>query len=170
MKKRTLFVVLFLSALLALLPLSGCENAKGDYFAPFAGGYVAEIRGTFRGIAFAAELKAGQPAPEGGRAATLTFYAPETLAGTVVARAADGALSLSVGGLTVTTDAAEGYRALIDIFPASGEVTEVKVIENGLTRVSGEGFSVDFRPDGSPAAAENTAAAVVVVRFSGENC
>ena len=167
--KRITLAVLLAAALLAPLPFSGCESAKGDYFAPFAQGYVAEIRGIFRGIAFEAELTVAAPAPEGGRPATLTFYAPESLAGTVVSRAADGALSLSAGGLTVATEAAEGYRPLLEIFPDTGEVTEVKVTEDGNTRVSGAGFSLDLRPDGSPTAAENSAASVVVVRFSGEN-
>ena len=167
--KKIALAVLLAALLFCLLPLCGCESAKGNYFAPFAKGYTAEIRGTFRGIAFEAELTCEAPAPEGGRAATLTFYAPESLAGTVVSRAADGTLSLSSGGLTVATEAAEGYRPLLEIFPATGEVTGVAVTENGNTRVSGAGFSVDFRPDGSPAAAENSAASVVVVRFSGEN-
>ena len=165
--KKIALAVLLAALLFCLLPLCGCESAKGNYFAPFAKGYTAEIRGIFRGIAFEAELTVAAPAPEGGRPATLTFYAPASLSGTVVSRAADGALSLSAGGLTVATGAAEGYRPLLEIFPDAGEVTEVKVTEDGNTRVSGTGFSLDLRPDGSPAAAENSAASVVVVRFRG---
>ena len=155
--------ILLLCAALFCLSLVGCAPEKGDYFAPFRGQFAAQIAGEWQSLSFEAYLAASAPDERGAREMTLTFYAPSTLAGTVLTQDAAGALTLSVDGLTLplTPAAAQGYGALFTLFPTEGEVQSI-TRENGNTRLDGTGFSLLFAPDGTPLAAENAAARVAV--------
>ena len=155
--------VYLLLLLCLVLIFTACTGEKTDYFAPVSGAFCAELHGTYHGMEIAAVLEVQAPDEAGVREATLRFSEPQTLAGMCVTRAQTGEVSLSVGDICVPTQN-HGFDALLDIFPASGEVTEV-VLENGLTRVNGTGFSLFFNKEGTPAAAENAAASVTVTRF-----
>ncbi len=153
----------FLLFACCLLILCGCTRAQSDYFAPVSGAFCAEIEGSYHGMAFSARLEVQPPDESGVREAALTFLEPQTLASVCVTRTGTGEVTLSAGGVSVPTPQG-GFDALLDLFPASGEVIEV-VLENGLTRVNGTGFSLFLTKDGIPAAAQNAAASVTVTRF-----
>ncbi len=149
-----------------LLILGGCAPKKGDYFAPFRGGFAARLIGEWQSVGFEAQLAASAPDESGARVMTLTFYAPSTLSGTVLTRDAAGVLSLAVDGLSLplSPTAAAGYGALFDLFPTTGEIHTVTQ-ENGNTRLDGAGFSLLFASDGTPLAAENAVARAQVKEF-----
>lgn len=153
-----------LAALLLCALLCSCAPQRGDYFAPFAGEFEAELAGEVCAMPFCALLAVGVDDGSGTRPATLTFYAPEALCGTVLSRATDGTLTVTAGGVTVTPAAAEGFQALLSLLPDTGEVTEV-TLEDGRTRVTGAGFVLFFDEDGSPVRAENALAWAQVLRF-----
>ncbi len=155
-------IALLLALILILATLNGCGEA-GDFFAPFRGGFCAELDGTWRGIDFAARAEM-QPPKEGEALAegTITFYAPDALAGTVLRRDTTGALTLTVG--TLTCKAPDAYGALFDLFVTQGEVTEVS-LAGDITTVTGEGFSLSLDACGTPTALSNAAAEVRVLSF-----
>ncbi len=155
--------ILLLCALLSLLSLASCAPEKGDYFAPFRGQFEATLVGEWQSMSFEAHLTATAPDERGAREMTLIFYAPKSLAGTVLAQDAAGSLTVSVDGLSLplSATAAQGYGSLFALFPIEGEVREITQ-ENGNTRLDGMGFSLLFAPDGTPLAAENAAARVEV--------
>ncbi len=157
---------ILLLCVLLLLAFFGCAPEKGDYFAPFQGEFTARIAGEWQSVAFEAELSAPAPDGQGARVMTLTFYAPGTFSGTVLTRDASGALCLTVDGLSLalTEAAATAYGALLDLFPATGEIHTVTQ-ENGNTRLAGQGFSLLLSPDGTPLAAENDRVCVRVESF-----
>lgn len=159
--------VLLLCALLFLLSLASCAPEKGDYFAPFRGQFEATLAGEWQSMPFEAHLSASAPDERGARVMTLTFYAPKSLAGTVLARDATGALTLSLEGLSLPLSpaAASGYGALLALFPTEGEVREI-TRENGNTRLNGTVFSLLFAADGTPLAAENAVARVEVKEWA----
>ena len=147
-----LFCVLLAACLL------GCEGQKGDYFAPFRGCFSAEVTGRWQGEEFSARFcreKSGT---------TVTFYAPRDLCDTVIFKDTEGNIFLSVGELSLPLqgERADAYGALLSLFPEEGEVQSVRA-ENGVTHVTGEGFSFALSADGLPLSAQN---AVVSVRVS----
>ena len=145
-----------------LLLFFGCTPEKGDFFAPFQEGFEATLAGEWQSMAFEAHLAATVPDERGAREMTLTFYAPSSLSGTVLKKDSQGALTLSVGELSLPlSSAAASYGALFELFPTAGEVQRITQ-ENGNTRLDGAGFSLLFAPDGTPLAAENATARVEV--------
>ena len=160
--------ICLLCAALCLL-LVGCAPQSGDYLAPFRGGFSAELAGEWRSIAFEGRVEASAPDGDGARVMTLTFYAPQSLCGTVLTREKAGGLVFSLDGVSVplTNDAAAGYAALFALFPTAGEIRSVSR-ENGNTRLDGAGFSLLLAPDGTPLAAENAAARVEMRAFVAE--
>lgn len=156
---------LMLALALCALCAFGCGAQQGDYLAPLSGAFCAELAGSFRGVAFSALLECAAPNAQGARAATLIFYAPAELKGTVVSQNEAGECAISAGGVTLVCKAAEGYLPLLTLFPAAPTVSEV-TLEGELTCVRGEGFAVFFYPDGTPAKVENAAVCADVVRFS----
>ena len=162
------FCAWVLCAAIFCLPLVGCALQKGDYFAPFRGQFKADVSGEWQSIAFEGKLEAAAPDESGARVMTLTFYAPASLCGTVLARDAAGTLTLSAGELSLPLDehAAQGYGALFALFPIAGEVQSV-TRENGNIRLNGMGFSLSFAADGTPLAAENATARVEITAFEG---
>ena len=158
MKRRLLILGLLLA-----LSLCACTKQNADYFAPFREGFVAQIEGEFHGISFAAQLACEEPREDGGREATLTFYAPESLSDTVLFCDADGALFLRVGG--VTQPAPREYAALLSLFPSHAVATGVTREGEG-TRVVGDGFSLSFLADGTPVRATCGEVSVRVLSFS----
>jgi hypothetical protein len=146
-----LFCVLLAACLL------GCEGQKGDYFAPFRGYFSAEITGTWQGEEFSARFCREQVGT------TVTFYAPRDLCDTVLFKDTEGNIFLSVGDLSlpVKAERAGAYEELLSIFPEKGEVKSVRA-ENGITHVTGEGFSFALSPDGLPLSAQNAVASVRV--------
>ena len=162
---RPLILLLTVTLLLAL---GGCTPENGDYFAPLQGDFSARIKGEWQALAFEAELSASAPDGQGERVMTLTFYAPSSLSGTVLKKEASGALTLTSEDITLplTAQAARGYGALFALFPTTGTVRDV-TREGENTRLTGEGFSLLFAPDGTPLAAENDTASVRIERFEG---
>ncbi len=150
---------LLLALALTLLPLAGCADT-GDWFAPFRGSFCAEIDGDWQGMAIRARVTVTER--DAGRGATVTFYAPSSLAGTVLSRDASGALTLSVGELCRPAPAAFG--TLFALFPTEGEVHEVS-LEGDVTTVTGEGFSFSLDEGGVPLTLSASDATVRVVSF-----
>ena len=150
--------------LVCLLLFSGCAGRR-DFLERFAAGYCAQLEGTLYDTPFSAEVsyRPGEPYPY-----TLSFYAPETLSGTVLRRAQDGTLTLSSGELElpVPEEASAGFSSLLNLLPVSGRSVRVERTKEGYTRVAGEGFSLLFRSDGTPISAENGAASAKIISFS----
>ena len=157
---------LLLCAALLLLFLGGCAVQKGDYFAPFRGQFEATLRGEWQSVGFEARFAADAPDESGARVMTLTFYAPSSLSGTVLAQDKTGVLTLTQGevSLPLADTAAQGYGVLFSLFPLAGEVSEITK-ENGNIRLDGSGFSLLFAPDGTPLAAENATARVEILAW-----
>lgn len=154
-----------------LLLLGACSCRRNeDFFDVFRGGFRAELSGSFESLAFSGTLLAdpacfddnGKPLPFAG---TFTFYAPESLAGTVLTRTADGALSATCGSLTVPLGEDSGFAALFAVFPVSGDVSDVKLSDDGSTKVTGNGFSLSFLSTGEPISAASSTLTVHVIKF-----
>ena len=156
MKRYVPLVFLLFCALLC-----ACAPKWQTYLAPFDAAFETNIEGEYRGVTFAAKLTC-EAACDGVRPATLTFYAPSSLCGTVLSRDNAGALALSVGDVTLT--APTNYAALLDVFsvPRAGTIAR----EGTRTRVSGEGYSLLFAEDGTPLSVTNGDVNVRVLSFS----
>ena len=166
MKTSPVMALSALSLVLCLaLACGGCGEVREDFFAPFRTPFTAQIEGTAHGVAFCATLQAEAVGENGARAQTLIFYAPDSLADTVLARDGDGLLHLSVGGVTLEGVAAQTLAPLLDLFPTAGEVQSVTLTDQGYTRVQGDGFLLDFLPDGTPYRVQSAIAEVTVVSF-----
>ena len=153
-----------LFALCLCLLLFSCCVRQQDVFAPFRGGYVAEVTGELYGMAFSADIEMAASSGTGMRAATVTFYAPDVLSGTTVRRTADGEITVSSGGLTLS-DAGGIGASLFSLFPVSGEITESTLTAEGYTRLVGENFVLTLLPSGVPYAIETESVSVTVVRW-----
>ena len=158
MKKLCLLFCILLSVAFS----SGC-TPHTDYLAPLRGDFEAEVSGEVNGVAFSA-LCLRETASE-GVTVTVTFYAPATLADTVAKKAPDGAISLSVGELTISSPS-EGLSPLFDLFLPTGEVTDAVIDENGHTQVQCNGFTLTLLPDGTPYLLQTPAATATVIRFT----
>lgn len=161
MMKRILSVF----ALLALVVFSGCAAPNSDFFDAFRCGYVAEVEGTLYGMSFSAKIEMGEQGENVCAPATITFYAPEEISGTVIARAADGAITLTCGGAS-TGDMGGVGAALFSLFPTSGSVRKTETTEEGRTRLTLEGAELEFLSDGTPYAVKTEDVAATVVRWS----
>lgn len=157
--KRPCFL---LSVLILGVLLTGC-TPHTDHLAPLRGDFVAEIAGEMNGVSFSA-LCTAKTDENGEKTTTLTFYAPTELCDTVIKRAHDGAISLSVGEVTVA-GVPDGMAPLFALFAPTGEVTEVALTDEGHTKVTGDGFAITFLPDGTPYLLENGTARATVVKF-----
>ncbi len=151
---------LWLPLLLCLL-LCACAPRQQRYLAPFDGAFETNIEGEYKGVAFSAKLVC-EAAGEGARAATFTFYAPDSLSGTVLSRDSTGALTLTVGGVTLT--APDGYADLLDLFSLSHAGTVTR--EGAQTRVTGNGYSLLFAEDGTPLSVTHGEVTARVLSFS----
>ena len=152
--------------LLCMLLLCACATPKGEWFAPFAGCYETELCGSVNGVDFSAGLSMQSPSPDGTRAATLTFYAPKELAGVTLSRDAAGTIALSSGTWTLDNAPIGALAALLDVFPRDGgAVRNVEVTDSGRTRVTGDGFAVEFLADGTPAAIQTPTLSATIVSF-----
>lgn len=137
------YIALLLLLICALL--CACSPKGKNYLAPFDGAFETNIEGEYHGVSFCATLSC--EAETGGvRAATLTFYAPASMKGTVLSRDAEGLLTLSVGDVTLAAPAQ--YAALLDVFSLPRAETALR--EGAQTRVSGDGYSLLFAEDGTP--------------------
>ncbi len=149
--------------LLLLLPLAaGCAPQKGDWLAPFSGGFSAEIDGSFHALPFAASVTLEPPESGGVAPGTLLFYAPASLAGTVLRRDGAGNLSLTVGELTRPAPAALG--ALFEVFGADRAVESVGT-QGGVTTVTGEGFTLTLDSAGTPLSLSTPAIEIRILSF-----
>ncbi len=157
--------ICLLGVLFCLL-LGGCAPREGDYFAPFAVAFAADVQGSWNNVEFGAQVCATPLDAAGAREMTVTFYAPSGLCGTVLTSRADGSLSLCAGeiSLPLSAYAAEGYAALLALFPTAGEVQTLSR-EGENTRVAGAGFSLLFSPDGVPLELSAGAAHVRVIAW-----
>ena len=161
--KQTKIAVLCVAVLVLWGSLCGCA-AEADYFAPFRGGFAAEVTGEMNGQPFSALLEAAPLPEEGERAVTVTFYAPEGLSGTVGGRRADGSLFLIAGRVTLGAEAA-GLVPLLDLFPVTDAVESVTLTEAGHTRITASGTTVDLLPDGTPHALQTPTVTATVIRW-----
>lgn len=152
----------FFAVLLAVTVILGCTPRERDFFDVFRAGYTAEVEGTLLGVAFSAGISAeaeGAITP-----VTVTFYAPETLSGTVLSRASDGAVTLYCNGIS-TGDLGGFGAALFSLFPTSGEVQRTMLGEEQHTVIVGDGFELEFLSDGTPYRAKNADASVTVISW-----
>lgn len=163
MGKRVLHFIMFCAAL--ALMLCACAPRQTDYYALFRGEYTAEVEGSHNGVPFAAVIKAEKQPEAGVRPVTVTFYAPDGLKGAILRRAEEGAVSLSVGGVTLQNPVGEGFLALLELFPTAGEVSEVRLDEAGHTRVQTAGHTLTFLPDGTPYSLTTPITEVRVISF-----
>ena len=154
-----------LSGILFLcLLLSSCAGAGRAPALP-QGAFRAELCGTQGELSFSALYE--RSAPIGDQktpAVTLTFYAPQSLCGTVLHRDGAGAVTLSTGGVTHPT-AAKGLLDLLDLFPTEGEIGSVTLTESKNSLVKGEDFSLELLPDGTPIALERHGVSAKIVFF-----
>lgn len=148
-----------------LLVFFGACGEKSDLLAPFRGAYRADLAGELRGVAFGAVLEAEAPREDGARTLTLTFYAPASLSGTVVKSTADGALSLTAGGVTVEGVQAKGFLPLLTLLPSSGDIEKIETDGAGHSIVTGKGFTLTLTRDGTPIAVESAEVSATIVRF-----
>ena len=149
-----------------VLLLCACATPKGEWFAPFAGCYETELCGSVNGVEFSVGLSMQSPSPDGTRAATLTFYAPQELAGVTLSRDAAGTVTLASGTWKLDNASLGTLVALLDVFPTDGSaVRDVEVTDSGRTRVVGDGFVVEFLSDGTPAAIQTPTLSATVVSF-----
>lgn len=157
------FLLVF--SLLTVLVFSGCATPSTDFFDVFRGGYVAEVEGTLYGMPFSAKIEMGEQGENVCAPAIITFYAPEEISGTVIARAADGAITLTSGGAS-TGDMGGVGAALFSLFPTSGSVRKTETTEEGRTRLTLEGIELEFLSDGTPYAVKTEEVVATVVRWS----
>ena len=151
-----------------LLVFGACAPHGEDWFAAVSGDLTAELAGTLHGAEFAATLTLFARNEAGVREATLTFYAPEALCGTVVKRDGTGVLFIGAEGLLIPSEAASGFLPLLELFPDGGTVQEV-AMEGELCRITGEGFTLLLHADGTPAACSNEAVYAEVKSFQVES-
>ncbi len=153
--------------LMVALAFFGCATPRGDFFDAFRAGYTAEIEGTLYGMSFSAKIEMAAMGEEGVPPATVTFYAPQEIAGTVLARAADGTVTLSSEGITAGDMGGVG-AVLLSLFPTAGAVTETTVNDAGHTLVLCEGAELTFLPDGTPYSIKNADVIATVVKWQAQ--
>lgn len=156
--------VLCVFVLPLLLVLAGCSTPKSDFFDMFRGGYEAEIAGTLYGIDISAKIEMGKVQEGACAPATITFYAPEEISGTVITRADDGTITLFCGDV-VAGDMGGVGAALLTLFPTSGSISKTEVTDEGHTRVALEGIELEFLPDGTPYSVKTGDLHVTVVQW-----
>lgn len=158
---KRMFFSLFL---LTLVLLCSCAAPRGDFFDVFCGSYTAELEGTLYGFDFCATLAMERCEGDGVPPATVTFYAPEEISGTVITRAGDGTVTLTAGELTVSDMGGVG-TALFSLFPTDAAVTESAVTAQGHTLVRFEGGELTFLADGTPYTVKTPDVTATVVEF-----
>ncbi|MBQ9802500.1 MAG: hypothetical protein IJW51_05470 [Clostridia bacterium] len=156
--------ILTFLCLLACLCLGACGVREADFFEVFRAGYVAELTGTAYGQEFSARLEMGAATDTGVPPATLTFYAPSTLAGTVLSRAADGSVTLSYGDVSTALPSGAG-ETLFSLFPTAGAIELAEVCENGHTRVVSGKVEWELLADGTPYAVKTADVTATVVKW-----
>ena len=157
-------IVCFL-LLCAMLAFGGCSASRGDFFDVFCGGYTAEVTGTLYGMPFSAKIEMAPQGEEGTPPATVTFYAPSEISGTVLTRAANGTVTLSSEGLTVGDMGGVG-AALFSLFPMGGAVRGTTVDKSsGHTLVLCDGVELAFLPDGTPYSVKTADVTATVVKW-----
>lgn len=159
MKRTAFFLILAFSLLLC-----ACRAPRGDFFEIFESGFEAQLEGTLNGLDFTATLQMEKSEAEGVPPATVTFYAPRELAGTVLARAADGTVTLSAGELSVSLESEIG-AALFSAFPTNAAIKEISVTDEGHTVVTFEGGELTFLSDGTPYKIKTAGVSATVVKF-----
>ncbi len=150
--------------LLILLACAGCSAPRGDFFDVFRAGYTAEVEGTLYGMPFSAKIEMAPRGEEGTPPATVTFYAPSEIRGTVLTRAANGAVTLSSEGLAVGDMGGVG-AVLFSLFPTNGAVRGSTVDDSGHTLLLCEGVELAFLPDGTPYSVKTEDVTATVVKW-----
>lgn len=158
--RRLILVALLLFSLLTC----ACGAGKEDLSAVLCGPFEAELAGEMCGLSFEACLTVGQADGQGVAPATLTFYAPRELSGTVLSRDAAGTVTLCYDNVAVGE--AEGVGLLLfSLFPAASEIKGAALNEAGNTVVSFEGGEVELSPDGVPLAVKNADVSARVISW-----
>lgn len=159
MKKTAFSLVLLISLLLC-----SCAAPRDDFFEIFKGGFEAQLEGRIYELDFNATLRVEKGEDGGVSPATVTFYAPKELAGTTITRAADGTVTLGVGGLAVTDTGGVG-AALFSLFPTDSPITNTSVTDEGHTVVTFDGGELTLLPDGTPYKIKTPDVSATVVEF-----
>ena len=163
MKRAVLCLVLALVAV-----FGGCGKENSDFLDPFRAAYAAEMAGTLCGIEFSATMERGAPSEDGAALVTITFYAPEELAGTTLTRAADGSITVKSGGLSISDMGGVG-AALLELFPTTGTVEQVQVTSEGRTRLLVGGTTLELLSDGTPYSVKTADVNALVLRWQAKN-
>lgn len=150
-----------LLSLVLLFSLCGCATRESR-FLPLDSAFEADVTGTFGEVEFSARVCFEEKGENGARRATLTVYAPSSLEGTVLCRDEEGALTLSVGELSVK--APDAYGELFSLFENRELHSTVREGEN--TRVFGDEASFLFAKDGTPLEATLGDVSVKILSFS----
>lgn len=148
---------LVLALLVSVGLAAGCGRRGEAWFYVFAEPFEAELQGEVNGVAFEARFCSA-----GDGTATLTFYAPATLAGTTWTRDRDGRVTATAGETTVEVT---GFDDWFLLFPTVDESKKATVTKEGHTRVEGDGFFVEFLADGTPYLVGHGDVAATVVQF-----
>lgn len=146
--------------------LVGCAPEERHLLARFREGFVAECAGEYNGVCFSALFEAAPLTEAGVLPLTVTFYAPEALTGTVLARSAEGAVSFSLDGMQVD-EGIKGLVRLLDVFPTDGEISGVTVSKEGHTVVNGANFCAKFLADGTPLEVTGAGISLQILRWEG---
>ena len=149
--------LIFLCFLVLCLSVCGCGRRGTAWYRVFAAPFEAELCGEMNGLSFEARFCRGE------EATTVTFYAPATLAGTTLTRAADGRVTMTAGGVTTEVT---GFDDLFLLFPTADTTKKAAVTDEGHTRVEGDGFFAEFLPDGTPYRVGCGGVTATVVRFA----
>ena len=128
---------------------SACGGTNEDLSSVLAGPFEAELAGTVCGIAFEARLSTAACSASGIVPATLTFYAPQELSGTVLARDGEGKVTMSYDGIA-TKDVGGVGLLLLTLFPSSEEIKQAALNDVGNTVVLFERAEVEFSKSNVP--------------------
>ena len=142
---------------------SACSQQNAASQMP-AAPFEAELQGQACGIAFQAKLVM-QARGEGTCApATLTFYAPRELAGTMLSRDATGNVTMTYGDVTLCDVGGVGVL-LLSVFPEAKEAQRATVNVAGNTVVLFEQTEIEFSGDGVPLFIKNDDVQAQIVSF-----
>ena len=155
--------------LLALLFCCGCQPQK-DHLKLLAGEFEAEVVGSLREVDFSATQQVTKEAQD--RLTTITFHEPEALSGLCLAQREGQSPTLTLGDLTLSPEAAEGFSPLLALFPAAMQLQSAELTESGRTLVIAQAgeqtIRLELLPDDTPYCCENASARVRILRFEKE--
>lgn len=154
--RRLALTILSICLLFACLTSAGCGRQGKTWYRVFAAPFEAELQGEWHDVKFEACYRSDS---EG---ATLTFYAPTTLAGTALKRGQDGRVTANAGDISFEVT---GFNDLFALFPTADNTQKATVTPEGHTRLCGDNFFVEFLPGGAPYRVGYGNVTATVIRF-----